>query len=83
MSSTRLNNLHAQRDKILARIAEVERRNKSEARKRDTRLKVIIGAAFLADATIHDDTKVVVRRVVERAIQAPRDREFLKDAGWL
>jgi hypothetical protein len=83
MRESRIAALHARSEKILAQIAEVERRNKAEARKRDTRLKVVVGAALLADAAIHDDTKMAIRSVLQRATKAPRDREFLKDTGWL
>ena len=69
--------------KLQARINEIEARGKAENRKRDTRLKVLVGAACLADAAIHGDTKATVRAVLERAVKAPRDREFLKAAGWL
>ena len=80
---TKLEALKEKQAKIHARIAEIEARGKAENRKRDTRLKVLVGAACLADAAIHGDTKATVRAVLERAVKAPRDREFLKAAGWL
>jgi len=75
--------LKEKRERLQARISQIEARGKAENRKRDTRLKVLVGAACLADAAIHDDTKAKVRAVLERAVKAPRDREFLKVAGWL
>jgi hypothetical protein len=80
---TKLDTLKQQQAKIAARIAEMERAESAKARKRDTRLKVIVGAACMADAALHDDTKAAVRAVLERAVKAPRDRDFLKESGWL
>jgi hypothetical protein len=75
--------LRAQQAKIAARIAELEAQGKAKARKEDTRLKVVVGAACLADAAIHDETRDLVRGILEKAVKAPRDREFLKAKGWL
>jgi len=60
-------------------------RNPSQGtgRKDDTRLKVLIGAAHIADAEVHEETRSAVKQVLERAITAERDREFLKEKGWL
>lgn len=80
---TKLETLKEQQARIAARIAEIEARGKAKSRKEDTRLKVLVGAACLADAAIHDETKTTVRAVLERAITAPRDREFLQAKGWL
>ena len=80
---TKLEALKEKQAKVAAQIAQIEARGKAEDRKRDTRLKVLVGAACLADCAIHDDTKVMLRMVLERAVKAPRDREFLKAAGWL
>ena len=75
--------LKEKQGKLQARINQIEARGKAENRKRDTRLKVLVGAACLADAAIHDDTRNMLRGIVERAVKAPRDREFLKSKGWL
>lgn len=81
--TSKLDALKEQQAKIAARIADLERIENAKARKRDTRLKVLVGAACLADSVIHDDTKAAVRAVLERAVKAPRDREFLKEQGWI
>ncbi|MBV8892825.1 MAG: mobilization protein C [Acidobacteria bacterium] len=70
-------------EKTRAQIMAIETRHKEQARKDDTRLKVLIGAAHIADAEVHEETQSAVKRVLERAITAPRDREFLKEKGWL
>ena len=80
---SKLETLLEKQAQIAAQIAEAQRLENAKARKRDTRLKVIVGAACLADAAIHDDLKTTVRAVLERAVTAPRDREFLKAEGWL
>jgi hypothetical protein len=68
---------------LKAKIAAVEAKEKSKTRKEDTRLKVIVGAGLLADAAIYPATAALLREVLQRAITADRDREFLKLKGWL
>ncbi len=80
---TTLETLRQQQAKLQARIAEIEALEKQRARKEDTRLKVIIGAACLADAAIHADTKTRLREILDRGVTAGRDREFLQRKGWL
>jgi len=80
---SKLETLKDQAAKIQARILEIERRTKAQSRKDDTRLKVIVGAACLADSALHDETRIKLREIVGKAITAPRDREFLKSKGWL
>jgi hypothetical protein len=81
--SSRLEALREKHKKLAAQIAAEEAKKKAEARKEDTRLKVLVGAAFLADAEQHEAIRTSVRTVLERAITAPRDPEFLKTKGWL
>jgi hypothetical protein len=81
--TSRLETLRQQQAKIQARIAELESRAKAQHRKDDTRLKIIVGAACLADAALHDETSASLRRILQKAVTAPRDREFLKSKGWL
>ena len=80
---TTLEALRGKQAKLQARIAEIEALEKQRARKDDTRLKVIVGAACLADAAIHADTKNRLREILDRGVSAGRDREFLKRKGWL
>lgn len=76
---------------IKAKLAALEKQANAEKRKEDTRLKVLIGAAILADIDSQEalnpsfaaQQKTTLRTVLERAIQAPRDREFLIAKGWL
>ena len=80
---TQLDTLKGQRARIQARIAEIESREKRRVRKDDTRLKVIVGAACLADAGSHADTKTRLREILSRGVKAGRDREFLQLKGWV
>ena len=68
---------------VKQQLADIKARQSARRRKEDTRLKVIVGAALLADALRHEETADCVRRVVSRAITAPRDREFLAYKGLL
>jgi predicted phage tail protein len=67
---------------LKARIAAIEAKQKANQRKEDTRLKIIIGAALMADAALHPDTAAFLAAVLRRAVTAERDREFLKRKGW-
>lgn len=79
----KLEALRKRKEQLQAQIAAQEAKEKAKARKEDTRLKVIVGAAILADVNLHPETRAGVAAVLERAITAQRDREFLKSKGWL
>ncbi len=79
----RLEDLKKREAELKAKIATIEARKATEARKEDNRLKVLVGAALLADAKIHPDTVFFLRSVLPRAVITPRDREFLQAKGWL
>lgn len=79
----RLEDLKKREAELKAKIATIEARKATEARKEDNRLKVLVGAALLADAKIHPDTVFFLRSVLPRAVTAPRDRDFLQAKGWL
>ncbi len=82
-NSSTLEALRARLAKTQAKIADIERREKAQSRKDDTRLKVLIGAAFLADTAKNPETRAGLTAILERAITTARDREFLKAKGWL
>ena len=79
----RLADLKKQEQALKAKIATLEARKATEARKEENRLKVLVGAALLADAKDHPDTKALIRSVLPRAVVAQRDRDFLQAKGWL
>lgn len=79
----RLEDLKKREVELKAKIATLEARKATEARKEENRLKVLVGAALLADAKINDETRLFLRSVLPRAVTAPRDRDFLQGKGWL
>ena len=79
----RIDRLKAKKEEIEKQLAELEAREKSKARKEDNRLKVLIGAGILADAKIRPELAGEVQKILERAITAKRDRDFLQEKGWL
>ena len=76
---------------IEAQIKALQAKNTAQDRKRDTRLKVLIGAALLADiekttsqnAEAGDKQKSELKALLNRAIQRKQEREFLQSTGWL
>lgn len=70
-------------DSHAARIAALEEKQAEQNRKDETRIKVIVGAATLWDAAQKQDARAGVVALLNRAVQSPRDREFLKTKGWL
>ena len=79
----KLETLRKREAEIKAQIAAMQAKEKSKSRKEDTRCKVIIGAAIMADTVKHPDTRAGIVDVLKRAVVAPKDVEFLKAKGWL
>jgi aminoglycoside phosphotransferase (APT) family kinase protein len=79
----KLDALRKKQDAIKAKIAKLEAREKAAAQKEDTRLKLIVGAAILANVTHHPETRAGVVAVLDNAVAARRDRAFLKVRHWL
>ena len=81
--SERLDALKKRQGQLKAKISAIEAKAATQVRKEDTRLKVLVGAALLADAKLHADTVNFLRSVLPRAVVAQRDRDFLQAKGWL
>jgi hypothetical protein len=79
----KLISLYEAQDSHAARIAALEEKHTEQTRKDETRLKVIAGAATLWEALNKPDARAGVVALLNRAVKAPRDREFLKTKGWL
>jgi predicted nuclease with TOPRIM domain len=79
----RLEALKKRKAQLEQQIKNLEQKNAAQQRKDETRIKVLIGAAFLADTLKHPETKDLIKEVVNRGIQRDKDREILKKAGWL
>ena len=69
--------------RIKAKIEQLQVQEQKQARKDDTRLKILVGAAVLADAARHAETEELLRTILARGITAPRDKEFLKTRSLL
>ena len=83
MTNTRLDTLLKKQESINARIAAVKAAANAQARKDDTRLKIIVGAAILTDTGLHPENRSSVVAVLNRAVKTDRDRDFLKSKGLL
>jgi len=70
------------REKINQRLAEMERLQTAEARKIDTRVKILLGAATINDVQKHPETRGGEIAKLHRAITKERDIQFLKEQGW-
>jgi hypothetical protein len=81
-SNPKIEALKKRQAEILARIEQVQAMENAKRRKEDTRLKILIGAALLADTTLHPETRAGVLAVLRRAITAPRDVQFLQSKDW-
>jgi hypothetical protein len=68
---------------IRAKIAAEESKRRKRDEKELNRIKLLVGGAFLADVEKNPDTRAGVVAVLDRAIVAPKDRDFLKEKGWL
>lgn len=79
----RLQTLKQRAEALKQQIAKIEAADKAKARKEDTRLKVIVGAAVLANAGLRPEARAALIEVLRKAVTAPRDREFLKSKEWL
>lgn len=79
----RIESLKKQQAEIKAKIAKLEAQRSTQERKDDTRLKVLVGAALLADAKANPSTSGVIRSILRRAVTTPRDKEFLVARGWM
>jgi hypothetical protein len=85
MPTEKVETLRQRKARLEAQIAAIEAAEKAKQRKADTRLKVLIGAAFLADSQKHAETRGVIQTVVQRAFASggERDKDFLKSKGFL
>lgn len=82
-ATEKLTALRSRQAHLQAKIEQLENQEKKQARKDDTRLKILIGAAMLADAAARPETAELLRAVLARGITAARDREFLKSRHLL
>lgn len=79
----KLERLKKKQEQIKAQIAGLEAKQRDQKRKDETRLKIIVGAALLQDASLNPQTAVFLAELLERAIKSERDRALLQAFGYL
>jgi hypothetical protein len=67
------------REKLDARLNTLDQKAKDESRKRETRQKIIVGGAVLAEMEKDDDFAASIRVLLARYVARPRDKETLGD----
>lgn len=75
--------LRKRKEKIEKELASIEAREKEKLRKEETRLKVLLGGALVADAKANPETISRVQEILSRAVSSERDRALLTRHGWL
>jgi len=71
--------LEARKKEIAAQLAALSARQREADRKRDTRRKVIVGAAVLAHAEIDASFAADLQAILAKAVQRPADRKTIQD----
>jgi hypothetical protein len=74
--------LKKRKAEIEKQISAAEARLKAKERKEETHLKVLIGAAMIADSKVNPETIGLIETILNRAIKEKRDQDFLKAKGW-
>ena len=77
--SNQIATLKAQKEKLATRLNTLEARAKKEDRKRDTRRKIVVGAAVLAALDRQPALAVQVRAVLTASVTRPNDRAVIAD----
>ena len=76
-SSPRRSLLIRKKERIEYQLAAIDAREREQRRKRDTRRKVIVGAAVLAHAELDASFASKLYEVLRRAVIRPADRALL------
>jgi hypothetical protein len=71
--------LKSQRQKIERRLSTLEQEAIDIGYKRGARRKIIVGGAVLAEMEKDDDFANVIRGVLARHVERPKDREVIAD----
>lgn len=69
--------LKAQKAALDAKIKRAEAKERAQARKDETRRKVIVGAVILEHAELKPEFKTFLDDLLQRAVKRKIDREFL------
>ena len=79
----KIGRLKAKKEEIEKRLSKLEAQEKNKTRKEETRLKILIGAAILVNIKTRPEFQSQIQKLLDRAITAKRDRDFLQERGWL
>ena len=77
--ASRIEKLKQRKAKLEAEIARAEATEKKAARAKDTRRKILIGAALLAEIEQEPSLRGVLQDILKRRLTQDRDRELLAD----
>lgn len=83
LSNGRLTKLLEQKAALERAITAEQAKQKTKDRKADTRAKIIVGAAMIANMQLYPETRAGVVEVLRKAVTAPRDKELLRSRGLL
>jgi hypothetical protein len=75
----RIARIKQQREALAQRLNALEQKSKSEARKRDTRRKIIVGGAVIAQMEKMPDFANLVRVLLNASVGRQNDREAIAD----
>jgi uncharacterized protein (DUF3084 family) len=82
-TNPRLEALKKRQAQLEQKIAQEERKDQDSKRKRDSRVKLLVGVAVISHIERHPEKRAETMAILDRAITRPREREFLKEEGWL
>ncbi|WP_156964695.1 hypothetical protein [Methylocapsa aurea] len=75
----RIAKLKEKKEKLGERLGALEQKAKAETRKRDTRRKIIVGGAVLAQMGKDSVLASMVRKLLAASVGRPMDREAIAD----
>jgi hypothetical protein len=78
-SSDRIEALKLKKQQIANRLAVLEAKEKTAIRKRDTRKKIIVGAAVLTHAGIDADFAEKLTEILNKAVTRELDRKTIAE----
>ena len=76
---SRLEKLKQRKARLEAQITRAEQTERQAERRRDTRRKILIGAAVLAELDSRPDWQAVLTGILDRRLTQGRDRALLAD----
>lgn len=75
--------IRRQIEQLENRLKQVSRKEQQEARKRDTQLKIVLGAILLADIEAGNTDRAQVVAMLKRGAKREHDVKLLQEEGLL